>query len=150
MSLQALVRVEGQGLIYEWESNLFGHAYDLFESVKDQIGHPNLHDYASNEYGPEFEVSDDEMESLQQEMGESDEDPEEILLSQRGPFYDRRIVSDSVSAYKDYFLAQPPDKEFQAGKYRVHANVVAEDLSELEKVLLNPKSNNRRVRIYVG
>jgi hypothetical protein len=116
MSLQALVRVEGQGLIYEWESNLFGHAYDLFESVKNQIGYPNLMEFASNEYGPAFEVSDDEVEALEQQLGDTDEDPEEILMSQRGPFYDPQEVLVTVKAYKDYFLSQPPDKEFKVGK----------------------------------
>ncbi len=150
MSLQALVRVEGQGLIYEWESNLFGHAYDLFESVKNQMGHPNLMEYASNEYGPDFEVSDDEVEALGKELGDSDEDPEEILTSQRGPFHDPREVLVAVKAYKDYFLSQPPDKKYEVGKYLVHASVVAEDLSDLEAVLLEPKDKGLRVRIYVG
>ena len=140
MSVLAYVRVRDQRTL-EFEGQVLGLAYDLFEQAQPSVGKPNPHSFMVDE---DVLMTDDEVDELE-ESADDDEDfeaPVDRELSRRGEFFEREAVLASLRGYLDHFRAHP-----EARGQRTRGIDVAKELSELIEVI---EDVNGPLRLYVG
>jgi hypothetical protein len=148
MSLQAGIRRRGHAVSFAWESNLFGYAFNLFEEVRRELNLPNLHEFASDEEGSEFDLDDDEIDRMEEQLPEEEEEfAADMLIRELGAWHDPVHVASVVATYREYFEAQPADREFALKRWSCKAGDIALDLGNLETELA---SSGTPFRIVVG
>ena len=148
MSLQAGIRRKGRSITWSWEGRCFGYAFELFEQIRSELNVPNLHTFADNEMGPEFDLTEEEIEAFEESLPEDvEDDPEELLIRERGEWHDPAHAVPVVAAYVEFLEGEPAEREFATSHGRVKCADLAEELRSLRAEL---EGDQAPFRIYVG
>lgn len=148
MSMQAGIRREGAEVTWDWESQIFAYASEIFDQIGTAAGLPNLFEFASDEEGPAFDFPDHEIDAAEEALPEdSEEDGRDVLIRGHGPWHESTSVAKVVGSYLDHLRALPRDSGLSTERLRVEVPDLIEDLEQLETVL---SAERGRMRIVIG